>query len=79
MLYRRWGRGPEEEQVVAEGSEGTDVGEERRDGAAVLESGGQMNACVIFDERSICGHTHSCWCVCPLTQHMCLCCCLEVV
>lgn len=45
--------------MVGEGREGTDVGEERRDGSAVVESGGQMNARVIFDERSICGHTHT--------------------
>lgn len=45
--------------MVGEGREGTDVGEERRDGGAVVESGGQMNARVIFDERSICGHTHT--------------------
>lgn len=45
--------------MVGEGRKGTDVGRERKDGGggAVVEWGGQMYACVIFDEHRMCRHT----------------------
>lgn len=64
----------EEEQVVGEGRGGTDVGKERRDEVAGVETGRQKNGRVFFDERFMCGHggTQSSWCgrVCRHTRHV---------